>query len=162
VVGFVTAGRARPADAFEEDALVEHASFDLRLLATCAGGAQAIVRISALGGESAAAERASERLAAAHADATIALDPGRRRGSGYYGRVALQVALRWPGCDEIEIADGGDVDWTRRLLSDEKERLLISGAGAERLAVALDAARGAARERGRAPHHEPLPPGGWD
>ena len=141
VVGLVTAGRARPADAFEEDALVEHASFHLRLVAACAVGAEAFVRISALGGESPAAERACERLAAAHPDAAIALDPGRRRGRGYYARLALQVALRWPGCDEIEIADGGAVDWTRRLLSDAKERLLISGAGTERLAAARGEAR---------------------
>ncbi|MDX6488516.1 MAG: hypothetical protein QOK13_1131 [Gaiellaceae bacterium] len=32
------------------------------------------------------------------------------------------------------VADGGFVDWTRKLLSDRKERCLISGAGIERLA----------------------------
>jgi hypothetical protein len=32
------------------------------------------------------------------------------------------------------VVDGGFVDWTRRLLSDRKERLLISGTGIERLA----------------------------
>ena len=30
---------------------------------------------------------------------------------------------------EIEIADGGFVDWTQQLLGNRKERLLISGFG---------------------------------
>ena len=33
---------------------------------------------------------------------------------------------------EFFLADGGFTDWTRRLLSDRKERLLISGLGSER------------------------------
>ena len=32
------------------------------------------------------------------------------------------------------VADGGFVDWTQRLLSDRKERCLISGVGIERIA----------------------------
>lgn len=36
--------------------------------------------------------------------------------------------------DGANVADGGFVDWTQRLLSDRKERCLISGAGIERLA----------------------------
>jgi hypothetical protein len=34
---------------------------------------------------------------------------------------------------EWEIADGGFVDWTQRLLENKKERLLISGFGLEML-----------------------------
>lgn len=36
---------------------------------------------------------------------------------------------------EANVADGGFVDWTQKLLSDRKERCLISGAGIERLAA---------------------------
>lgn len=36
--------------------------------------------------------------------------------------------------DRANVADGGFVDWTQKLLSDRKERCLISGAGIERLA----------------------------
>jgi len=35
--------------------------------------------------------------------------------------------------EEWEIADGGFVDWTQRLLGNRKERLLISGFGLELL-----------------------------
>ena len=34
---------------------------------------------------------------------------------------------------EIEIADGGFVDWTQQLLGNKKERLLISGFGLDLL-----------------------------
>jgi hypothetical protein len=33
----------------------------------------------------------------------------------------------------IEVADGGSVDWLQKLLSDSKERLIISGIGSERV-----------------------------
>jgi hypothetical protein len=34
---------------------------------------------------------------------------------------------------EQEIVDGGDVNWTQKLLNNAKERLVISGCGSERL-----------------------------
>ena len=34
---------------------------------------------------------------------------------------------------EHELADGGFTNWTQKLLSDKKERLLISGMGTERI-----------------------------
>jgi len=32
---------------------------------------------------------------------------------------------------EINLSDGGFVDWTQKLISDQKQRLLISGVGTE-------------------------------
>jgi hypothetical protein len=34
---------------------------------------------------------------------------------------------------EQELVDGGDVDWTQKLLNNAKERLVISGCGSERV-----------------------------
>jgi hypothetical protein len=34
---------------------------------------------------------------------------------------------------ERELVDGGDVNWTQKLLNNAKERLIISGCGSERL-----------------------------
>ena len=39
----------------------------------------------------------------------------------------------------IELADGGVVDWTQRLLSSAKERLVISGIGGEWVCTAFEA-----------------------
>jgi hypothetical protein len=33
----------------------------------------------------------------------------------------------------LELVDGGSVNWTQKLLSNAKERLVISGIGSERL-----------------------------
>ena len=48
---------------------------------------------------------------------------------GYYTTSRFEIRA-----GDLPIVDGGFVDWTQRLLSDRKERLLISGAGLERLA----------------------------
>lgn len=48
----------------------------------------------------------------------------------YYKLIQAKVFLRL-GEGEIDIADGGPVDWTQRLLSNKKHRLFISGIGLE-------------------------------
>lgn len=42
---------------------------------------------------------------------------------------------RFGGGEPQEVGDGGFVGWTRDLLSNGKERLLISGLGVDRLAA---------------------------
>ncbi|MDT7781599.1 MAG: hypothetical protein QOF58_18 [Pseudonocardiales bacterium] len=51
------------------------------------------------------------------------------RQAGYYKGLCYKVYLHGE-----EIGDGGFTDWTRRLLGNGKERLLISGVGVDRLA----------------------------
>ena len=48
----------------------------------------------------------------------------------YYDLLQFKVFLRRDD-QAIDLADGGPVDWTRRLLSDRKERSFISGIGLE-------------------------------
>jgi len=48
----------------------------------------------------------------------------------YYGLIQSKVFLRLDN-GEIDLADGGPVDWTQRLLSNKKHRLFISGIGLE-------------------------------
>lgn len=50
--------------------------------------------------------------------------------SEYYHLIQAKVFLPL-GEGEIDIADGGPVDWTQRLLSNKKHRLFISGIGLE-------------------------------
>jgi hypothetical protein len=63
-------------------------------------------------------------------------DPPRTRGRGYYRDVAARLDLVRDGI-EVEVGDGGFTDWTRRLLSDAKERCLTSCVSTERLAAVL-------------------------
>jgi hypothetical protein len=59
------------------------------------------------------------------------------------GHPALRRVLREAGdpalADKLaglELGDGGSTDWTARLLGSRKERLLISGYGIDRIALA--------------------------
>jgi hypothetical protein len=55
--------------------------------------------------------------------------PERPSGHGYYVRACFKIYL-----DDLEVGDGGFTDWTARLLSDTKERTLISAVATEHLA----------------------------
>jgi hypothetical protein len=50
--------------------------------------------------------------------------------NNYYDGIQFKLIIGVDG-REIEIADGGFVDWTQQLLANRKERLLISGFGLE-------------------------------
>ena len=56
-------------------------------------------------------------------------------GRGYYERACFKLYATNEAGDELELADDGDTAWTRTLLGDVKERLVISGLGVERLCV---------------------------
>jgi hypothetical protein len=64
------------------------------------------------------------------ANVTVDEDPARERARGYYERGAIQISV-----DDGEVGDGGFTSWTARLLSDAKERCLISCVATERLAA---------------------------
>lgn len=57
---------------------------------------------------------------------------GHAPQNNYYHGVQFKVVIHKHG-RELEIADGGLVDWTQKLLNDKKERYCISGFGLELL-----------------------------
>ena len=67
-----------------------------------------------------------------------AFDPARESGRGYYQELCFKLFVDLPSGEVVELGDGGPVDWTRKLLSDRKERLVISGLGSERIAQLMD------------------------
>ncbi|MPN15427.1 hypothetical protein SDC9_162760 [bioreactor metagenome] len=46
--------------------------------------------------------------------------------NSYYHGINFKISI-----NDMEIVDGGFVDWTQKLLGNKKERLLISGAGVD-------------------------------
>ena len=62
-----------------------------------------------------------------------ALEPTRTVGRAYYRTLCFWIHGVRDAEDPIHLADGGCVDWTQRLLSDAKERLVISGIGSDRV-----------------------------
>jgi hypothetical protein len=57
----------------------------------------------------------------------------RASGRAYYRDLCFKIHIEDTNGEQIEVGDGGSVDWTRKLLSNSKERLIISGIGSERV-----------------------------
>jgi hypothetical protein len=130
----VTAGRSRAGRAFELDALREHVAIHLRLLDGLADrGYRTGSPTVELGGRDDMLELVEsavlEPLRPQFPDAQLRLAPQRRRAAAYYDGLMLEILVA-----EHSVADGGTTDWTQRLLSDRKERLLVSAIGTEMLA----------------------------
>ena len=70
-------------------------------------------------------------------DVDCRLGPERTSGRGYYVDLAFHVHALSRSGEWLELADGGSVNWTQQILSNAKERLLISGIGSERLCGAF-------------------------
>src|SRR5437764_7403233 len=63
----------------------------------------------------------------------VAFDPHRSAGRNYYTGICFAVYATDPAHGEHMVVDGGFTTWTQQLLSNQKERLLTSGIGTERL-----------------------------
>jgi hypothetical protein len=134
MISLCTAGRATAPGAFETTALIEQVAFYLRFLAaaTARGFRLADLRVAfiPLVGDT---ERA--QLEQAVIAPLAAQFPAPTTVAGYYEWVRFQIYARDPQGDEYMLGDGGFTDWTRQLLSDQRERLLTSGIATERLAT---------------------------
>ena len=51
----------------------------------------------------------------------------------YYQNIRFRIYCNQNNGQEVELVDGGAVDWTQKFLNNAKERLVISGIGSERL-----------------------------
>jgi hypothetical protein len=129
-----TAGRDEGSFAFESNALVEHIAYLAALVARVQPRWRLDVALTDLAGRPARVERqVLDPLAARLADATIRLDPDRASGRGYYVDACYKLFAVPEDGDALELGDGGCTTWTRQLLSNNKERLVIGGLGVERL-----------------------------
>jgi hypothetical protein len=132
LLGLVSAGRDTGDHEFEVTSMRLH----LRtLVAVCAraGFERASIRLTDFGAthhglvQTLAADLADEHVTAVEW-------PQRTGGQGYYPTFCFKLGVMH-GEEDVEVADGGLVNWTQRLLSNRKERLMISGLSLERLAV---------------------------
>jgi hypothetical protein len=138
LLGLVTAGRDTGSYRFELGTAVEHLDFYLRLLRGVAdlgfGVTRLEVSITDLGITESSLERGViEPLSRQHPDADFRLDPEREDGRGYYTGLCFWIHGTTQAGERLQLTDGGCTDWTQTLLSDRKERLLISGMGGELL-----------------------------
>ncbi|WP_034336867.1 hypothetical protein [Deinococcus misasensis] len=76
-------------------------------------------------------------LQTAFSNLVCEVDPHRIGGKGYYSGLCFYVFALMPDGNELNLSDGGEVPWGQRLLSNQKERMVISGLSGERSAGLL-------------------------
>ena len=140
LLGLCTAGRDEGSFRFEAASLIEQIAFYVRLLHAVSqpGYETSGVRVALTdleGGrrERALIEQVLKPLMTSYPAVLYELDPNRETGRGYYTGACFHIYATNMAGTEFELIDGGFTTWTRQLLSNNKERLLISGLGIERL-----------------------------
>src|SRR3989442_9169369 len=137
VLTLCSAGRDPGNLRFETGTVDLHIGFYLLALRRFLGTSTALrVAISDFGSEAArpmVRSEVVEKLQSAHKKVRIGIDQDRKQGRGYYGQLCFKIFATPSEGREHELVDGGDVDWTQKLLNSAKERLIISGCGSKRL-----------------------------
>lgn len=127
---------------FEVSAIGLHIRFYLRSLRTFLGpGVPLSVSITVMRSEDVKSLLELSLLSPLRSefeDVDCVFDNLRKSGRGYYLDLCFHIHATAPGGRRLELVDGGSVDWTRRLLSNAKERLIISGLGTERLCTEFE------------------------
>jgi len=137
--GLCSAGRDEGASRFETEELAEQLGFYLRLLTALEQEGYQIrglrVALTDLGGIPIEQLRTEvmDDLVARFPDVSVGFAPERTTGRGYYEGLCFHVYVTDSAGEERFLVDGGFTNWTQKLLSNQKERLLISGIGSERL-----------------------------
>jgi hypothetical protein len=132
-----SAGRDLGSLRFETETMSLHIGFFIQALRMFLGPQTALrVAVSDFGSKTprpAVQSRVVEKLQSAYKRVNIGIDQSRTQGRGYYGELCFKIFATNSTGKERELVDGGDVDWTQKLLNNAKERLIISGCGSERL-----------------------------
>ncbi|WP_210583576.1 hypothetical protein [Streptomyces sp. GESEQ-35] len=147
IFGLVTAGRDTGSRSFEYQQLAQHLRFAARALAA-AGSQRTQIRLTCLEDSNRPVIERIRGDLAALPGASVVEDPDRTTGRGYYTGICFKI---FAGVDDqqLEVADGGFVDWSQLLTGNRKERLLISGFGIDRIAENLTSSR----EHDQSPPH---------
>ena len=147
LLGFCVAGRDEGSFRFETTSLREQIAAYLQLLqATAQLGydiKQVRVALTDLDdGQRTESLRVQvlEPLRVDFPDARYTFEPDRETGRGYYVGACFHVYATNKMGAEFPLIDGGFTTWTQQLISNTKERLLISGLGTELFCTQFDTA----------------------
>jgi hypothetical protein len=140
LLGLCAAGRDEGSFQFEATSLVEQIAFYLRLLREVSqlGYLAHRLRVTLTDleqgrREQTLIEQVLSPLMVNYPGVLCELDLDRKTGRGYYVGACFHVYATNMAGTEFELIDGGFTTWTQQVLSNTKERLLISGLGTERL-----------------------------
>ncbi|GAP96622.1 hypothetical protein [Leptolyngbya sp. NIES-2104] len=138
IFSLVTAGRDRGSYRFEVAALAEQLEFYLQLLQTTQqnGFRLGIIRVHLTVFDEIQREILKAEVIDKLFQTYDAVEFGhtcvQQQEQRYYTGLRFGIYAQDQAGTEYFLADGGFTDWTQQLLSDRKERLLISGIGSER------------------------------
>ncbi|MFL5613981.1 MAG: hypothetical protein ACJ796_10010 [Gemmatimonadaceae bacterium] len=137
VFSLCSAGRDRGDARFEIEAIAQHVAFYVKAARAFVGRLLPLRVTLTVLSENAAlragAEQLLDRFRNELGEIEAAFDPDRTAGREYYRTLCFGIAARDDAGQPIHLVDGGCVDWTQKLLSDVKERLVISGVGSDRV-----------------------------
>jgi hypothetical protein len=135
IVALCTAGKDEGNDKFEIDSLPEHIDFYIRVLEqlTDRGEIKTItIKLFEYDGfENMALFKRIENQFALLKDVKIKTEKNSGFGKGYYQRLRFGISVTNRNEEEFDYIDGGFVNWTAKLLNNNKERLLTSGIGTD-------------------------------
>jgi hypothetical protein len=138
----VSGGRAGSGSSFELQTVATHLYIHLRALRAYLGSSLTLrVVISDFSNRDRLDALESEVLVSLRQNfenLTCVVDSERSSGRGYYSGLVFQIYAQ-TGHEELFLVDGGEVNWTQKLLSNAKERLIISGLGSERVVMLAQA-----------------------
>lgn len=138
VFSMCSAGRNTSNRDFERDALIDQIGVYLQTLSDLASigysHGRPMVGLTDFSGQHAdILESVQQELTQQFPEVEIGVKPDRIQAKGYYYPFCFWIFVTGEDGVEQNIGDGGFTDWTQQLLSNKKERLLISGLGSERL-----------------------------
>jgi len=137
VFSLCSAGRDKGNFRFEIDALIKHIRFYIEALRDFLGSSVhlrvAIFNLSPDSYKDTVVKTPIENLGEEFKEIYFDFEKTPARKTGYYHNLRFHIYASATRGNELELVDGGDTNWTQKLLNNAKERLVISGIGSERL-----------------------------
>jgi hypothetical protein len=132
--GLVAAGRDQGSREFEGAALADQLRVLVDFVSQVSSG-RVTIRLTDFSGDFGdVVDRVTDELGSISVACEMWSE--RTAGTGYYPNVCFKLGVSFDR-EDVEIADGGIVEWTQLLLQNRKERLMIAGLSLERLALLL-------------------------
>ncbi|GAB3326517.1 hypothetical protein GCM10027299_25630 [Larkinella ripae] len=126
----VSSGRDTGGFQFESDSLAEHLAVMTTVLRDTLQINTLRFKLIQRDRDGRMLERVSDHLRQLRPDLVIETETRPGRENQYYQGIQYKVLITVQNQD-VEIGDGGFVDWTQHLLQNKKERFLITGLGVE-------------------------------
>lgn len=134
LLALCAAGRDQGSFSFEAESLREQIGYLVSVIGETGSSREIAVALTDLNERRPALEaEVLLPLSRRFPEAGFRIDQDRESGRGYYVDACYKVYTGDGQGGQIEVGDGGCTPWTRDLLSDRKERLVIAGLGVERL-----------------------------